>query len=93
MIKNIKKPMLVAAMVCAVSIFGLASCNEGTEPGETNTERSGIREADEMNTGHNPDTDTTQNLERYYEHTDSAGGAVHAGDGQRQKVRKEDKKQ
>ena len=74
--------MALALMLCAASAIGLASCDTGTSPGETNVERSDVKEASEMNTGHDTDSDTSSNMEDHYDHADSAGGAVHAGDGQ-----------
>jgi len=74
--------MALAVMFCAGTAMGLASCDTGTSPGETNVERSDVEDASEMNTGYNTDADTSSNMEDHYDHADSAGGAVHAGDGQ-----------
>lgn len=45
---------------------GLAACNTGTDPGDTNTERSDMEYTEEKNNaGTYPDT--TENLEKIYE--------------------------
>lgn len=82
--KNQTKAILLA--VAFAGVTGLSACNTGTEPGETNVERSEIREEGSM-TADDPATtenrDITQDTleEKYYDGNDS-GSAVHAGDGQ-----------
>ncbi|RAU83907.1 hypothetical protein [Pontibacter arcticus] len=72
--------------VTFVAFTGLTSCNTGTEPGETNTERSDLEEEGSMTVDDpatNNNTDVTQDTleSKYYDGNDS-GSAVHAGDGQ-----------
>lgn len=80
--------LILALAVTAVSSFGMAACNTGTEPGETNVERGEIRDEGEM-VGEEGDQDTRyeegDSLERYYDdadhenHEDNTGEAI--GDG------------
>ncbi|QCR23514.1 hypothetical protein [Pontibacter sp. SGAir0037] len=71
MIKNTRSAFLIAGM----ALLGLSSCNTGTDPGETNTERSDIQHPQEHGANREysagtEDKDTT-NLEKYYEGRDS----------------------
>lgn len=84
------KSIIIATMLFAGTAFGFTSCDTGTSPGETNVERSEIREEGAMVV---PDGDRTKadqdSLEKYYDHADhenhdnNSGGAVHAGDGKK----------
>lgn len=55
------------------ALVGLGACNTGTEPGETNVERSGIKDEGSM-VGKDVDmasqTGDTTDLERHYDHAD-----------------------
>lgn len=66
-----------------MATFGIVACDTGTDPGETNTERSDIRDEGEM-VGDEGDLDTRYDerdtMEQHYEQTEE-GSAVHAGDG------------
>jgi hypothetical protein len=92
------KSTALALAVSAMATFGLASCNEGTEPGETNVERSGIREegsmvGDEEGENSTLHSDTTDLEEKYYGDEDASnreGSAVHAGDGKGGGVERDD---
>jgi hypothetical protein len=70
--KNILKSALLSVGALAVASIGLASCDKGTRPGETNVERSEIIDEGEL-VGDGDDvnrySDTT-NLEKYYDHAD-----------------------
>jgi hypothetical protein len=68
--KNKLKSGIAAVMLSAFAIFGLASCDKGTSPGEVNVERSGIVDPEDTDQVGTPsDTDTT-NFERHYDHAD-----------------------
>ncbi len=73
--------------------FGMVACSTGTDPGEVNTERSDIKEEGSM-VGREEGEDYTKkaeqdSLEQPYERAEE-GSAVHAGDGQRDGVDRED---
>ncbi|MFD2515964.1 hypothetical protein ACFSRY_18980 [Pontibacter locisalis] len=63
----------LALAVTVTASFGLASCDKGTKPGETNVERSEIIEegslVGEEGESVNRYSDTA-NLEKYYDHAD-----------------------
>jgi hypothetical protein len=90
------KSTALALAVTAMATFGLASCNEGTEPGETNVERSGIREegsmvGDEENANTTLHSDTTDLEEQHYgDDNNREGSAVHSGDGKGGGVERDD---
>ncbi len=85
-----------ALIATAVATFGLAACDTGTSPGETNVERSDhvdegsiVGDNDENRVEAERDT-----MEQPYERAEE-GSAVHAGDGtgegtERDDVKKED---
>ncbi|MCC9137581.1 hypothetical protein ACFSKU_09595 [Pontibacter silvestris] len=93
------KSIILALVVTTVTGAGLASCNKGTEPGETNVERSTLRETEpqENNYSQGSETDTTD-MERFYDHADhenhddnvNGGGAVLSGDGKTSGVERDD---
>lgn len=95
-IRNIKAYTWAAAFGL-FAMVGLGACNTGTDPGETNTERSRIRDEGEMVEGSSDDpmgryTDTTE-MEDHYDHTknkNKKASAVHAGDGKKDGVDRED---
>lgn len=83
--KNKMRTNVLALGATAIAVFGLASCDTGTEPGEVNVERSDIKDEGEM-IGDEPGnttrySDTTDLEDKYYEREDAEGSAVHAGDG------------
>lgn len=88
--KKIKSTILTLATT-AIATFGLAACDKGTEPGETNVERSDIREEGSMigEEGENISRYDTANvsMEEHYDHADHEdhdggdAGAVLSGDG------------
>lgn len=86
--KQIKAFLLSALFMGAITISG---CNTGTDPGETNTERSDIEEEGSMDEGYTsedyPADADTADMERYYK---DAEGAVHAGDGKGGGVERDD---
>ncbi len=69
----------------------ITSCNTGTDPGETNTERGDIDEEGSMNDGYtsedHPTDSDTANMERHYE---DAEGAVHEGTGKKGGVERDE---
>ena len=81
------KPFILATLFTGA--LTITACNTGTDPGETNTERSDIEKEGSMNDGYNSGanaTDTTNMAEPY----EDAEGAVHAGDGKSDGVDRED---
>lgn len=88
----------MALVITTVSGAGLAACNKGTEPGETNVERSTLRETEPQENTYNQNTGDTANLEKYYDHADhenhddnkNGGGAVHSGNGKTSGVERDD---
>lgn len=97
--KKIKTTILTLATT-AIATFGLAACDKGTEPGETNVERSDIREEGSMigEEGEGLSRYDTANadMERHYDHADHENhnggktGAVHAGDGKKTGIERDD---
>jgi hypothetical protein len=89
--KKIKSAIGALSLV-AVATFGLSACDKGTEPGETNVERSDIvkTRAPEKVEIENDSTDP----ERFYDNEYRKGkkGAVHAGDGIKEGVGRDDVK-
>lgn len=90
------KNILFALIATAVATFGISACNTGTDPGETNTERSRIRDEGSMVGDENENEAEAERdtMEQYYERTEE-GSAVHAGDGKgegtgREEVQKKD---
>ncbi|ARS37364.1 hypothetical protein [Pontibacter actiniarum] len=67
------KTTILSLTVAAFFACGLTACDKGTRPGETNVERSDIKDAGEM-IGEEGDQDTryedTDSLEKYYDHAD-----------------------
>lgn len=63
------KATLAAVCISAAAGFGLTSCNTGTDPGETNTERSDIKYPEDrvMQSGNVHHQDTAANADQYYE--------------------------
>ncbi|WP_299822693.1 hypothetical protein [uncultured Pontibacter sp.] len=90
------KAFTLAVALGLFTTMGLSACNTGTDPGETNTERSGIREEGSMVEDNSDNTmeqysDTTD-MEDHYDHTESGkqGGAVHDGTGKEGGVERDD---
>lgn len=85
--RNKLKSAILTLTFTAVAGLGFTACDKGTEPGETNVERSEIKDAGEM-VGEDEDvnrySDTT-NAEKYYDdadhddHDDNDGKVI--GDG------------
>ncbi|WP_230407114.1 hypothetical protein [Pontibacter cellulosilyticus] len=67
------KPLTWAAALGLFAMVGLGACDKGTEPGDTNTERSEIIDEGELVEENEdpmaPYTDTTD-LEDHYDHAD-----------------------
>lgn len=76
------KTILLAALFAGG--LTISACDTGQRPGEVNTEDSDHVDEGTLNEGHNsgnnPATSDTADMERHY---DNAEGAVHAGDGKR----------
>ena len=53
---------------------GMAACNTGTEPGQTNVERGGNKEVEEKRIQSRPDT--SENYEKHYENADHQTGST-----------------
>jgi hypothetical protein len=86
----------IKAQLLAVVLLGagLTACNTGTDPGETNTERSDIEypeEEDVVDTGRYQDT--TENLEKIYEGREGTaiGDSAYNQEGKRDKRYDENK--
>lgn len=71
--------------MAVVAGMGFTACNTGTDPGETNTERSGIERPEESSASRQY-ADTT-NLEHHYEGRDSTSfnDGAYDQDGKREK--------
>ena len=83
------KVALVAALFCAATGFGLTACNKGTEPGDTNVERSEIIETEE-DVDKSLGTMDTSDYEHLYDHADhpdstALGSGAYDQDGDRDK--------
>ncbi|TXK26424.1 hypothetical protein FVR03_21800 [Pontibacter qinzhouensis] len=87
--KNIKA-VVMAGAICAFSGFGLAACNTGTDAGDTNVERSGIRETEETAKQSRTSRDTAD-YEHHYDHADHPD-SVALGDGAYNQDGKRDKR-
>lgn len=89
--RNIRTTVFALAAAITAT-FGMAACSTGTDPGETNTERSDIRDEGEM-VGEEGDLNSNEaardSMEQYYENNEE-GSAVHAGDGTGDGVDRED---
>ena len=69
---NKLKSAILTLTLTAVASFGFTACDKGTEPGETNVERSEIKDEGELVGDEeevNRYSDTT-NLEKYYDDAD-----------------------
>ena len=87
---------LFALLATAVSAFGISACDTGTQPGDTNVERSDHHEEGSMVDGGAKDQNEAErdSMEQHYERTEE-GSAVHAGNGKgegtdREGVKKKD---
>ncbi|WP_187262534.1 hypothetical protein [Pontibacter beigongshangensis] len=83
------KTAVLAGVFCALSGFGITACNTGTDPGDTNTERSGIEETEEGLKQSSTSRDTADH-EHHYDHADhpdstAIGGGAYNQDGKRDK--------
>ncbi len=84
MIKNTKGALLLVAMAG----LSLTACNTGTEPGDTNTERSDIEHPNQQKSNANRQyADDTTNMEHFYEGRDSTAfnEGAYDQDGQHEK--------
>jgi hypothetical protein len=81
--KSIK---MTAAVLGILMGTGMASCNSGTQPGDTNTERSDIERSEEMNRS-GTHGDTTGNYEKIYEGREGTtiGDSAYNQEGKRDK--------
>ncbi|MFT2007323.1 hypothetical protein ACMA1I_01485 [Pontibacter sp. 13R65] len=86
---NIKTALLAGTFV-AFSGLGLSACNTGTDAGETNVERSEIRETEETARQSRTSRDTAD-FEHHYDHTDHPD-SVALGDGAYNQDGKRDKR-
>lgn len=79
---KIKAPLLAVALLVA----GMTACSTGTDPGETNVERSEIKETEEMERD-GIYSDTTEELEEIYEGREGTaiGDSAYNQDGKRDK--------
>lgn len=75
-----------AAVLSVLLGVGMASCNTGTDPGDTNTERSGYERTEEMDRS-SVYGDTTENYEDIYEGREGTaiGDSAYNQDGKREK--------
>jgi hypothetical protein len=80
----IKTTAAVLGMLLGV---GMAACNTGTDPGETNTERSGYERTEEMDRSGSVYDDTTGNYEDIYEGREGTaiGDSAYNQEGKREK--------
>jgi hypothetical protein len=65
---NSKKINATLMAVLLSAGIGLTSCNTGTEPGETNVERGGVKDVEEKQI--QSTTDTSEKYEEHYDHAD-----------------------
>lgn len=81
--KSIKTTAVIMGLLMGI---GMAACSTGTDPGETNVERSDIEDTEEQDrTGIY--ADTTENYEEIYEGREGTaiGDSAYNQDGDRQK--------
>ncbi len=83
--KDIKAALLAVAVTITAGM-GLSACSTGTDPGETNTERSDIERTEENEQGYAQDSDTA-NLEKVYEGREGTtiGDSAYNQEGKRDK--------
>ncbi|MDO6389362.1 hypothetical protein Q4E40_04430 [Pontibacter sp. BT731] len=81
--KSIKTTAAVLGILLGI---GMASCNTGTDPGETNTERSDYERTEEADRS-SMDNDTTENYEKIYEGREGTaiGDSAYNQEGDRKK--------
>jgi len=65
---NSKKINTLLLAVFLGAGLGLSACNTGTEPGEVNVERGGVKDVEEKQIQSR--TDTSENYEDHYDHAD-----------------------
>ncbi|WP_439881289.1 hypothetical protein ACSX1A_19375 [Pontibacter sp. MBLB2868] len=70
--KNKLKNTILTITLAGVATIGFSACDKGTEPGETNVERSEIKDAGELvgDDDETKRTSDTTNLEKYYDDAD-----------------------
>ncbi|MHC2990451.1 hypothetical protein OB13_02195 [Pontibacter sp. HJ8] len=87
----------IKAQLLAVVLLGagLTACNTGTDPGETNTERSDIERTEEADKATGTYQDTTENMEKIYEGREGTaiGDSAYNQEGKRDKRYDDNKKQ
>ncbi|MFD2246241.1 hypothetical protein [Pontibacter ruber] len=66
---NSKKINATLLAVLLSAGIGLTACNTGTEPGETNVERGGVKDVEEKQIQSRTDT-SEESMEKHYEHAD-----------------------
>lgn len=88
-ITKIKAQLLAVVLLGA----GLTACNTGTDPGETNTERSDIEYPEEKDRAAGTYQDTTENYEKIYEGREGTaiGDSAYNQEGKRDKRYDENK--
>ena len=81
--KSIKTTGAVLGVLLGI---GMASCNTGTDPGETNTERSDYERTEEVDRS-SMDNDTTEQYEEIYEGREGTaiGDSAYNQEGKREK--------
>ncbi|WP_242926646.1 hypothetical protein [Pontibacter vulgaris] len=84
--KDIKANLLAIALTATAAI-GLSACSTGTDPGETNTERSDIERTEEKESGYSQSSDTANLEDKYYEGREGTtiGDSAYNQDGKRDK--------
>ncbi|MDX5422297.1 MAG: hypothetical protein LPK07_01935 [Hymenobacteraceae bacterium] len=68
--KNKFKAAILSFAAAAFMMFGLSACDKGTEPGETNVERSDIRDEGELIEREDVQYGEADSLEEHYDHAD-----------------------
>ncbi|OKL39000.1 hypothetical protein [Pontibacter flavimaris] len=88
------RTVFFAFTLTAVAAFGLSACDTGTQPGDTNVERSDHHEEGSMVGDDTKDQTEAERdtMEQYYERTEE-GSAVHAGDGKSDGTDRDDVKE
>lgn len=70
MLKDKIKVTALGLGMASFLVLGLGSCSKGTEPGETNVERSEIRDEGELVSEDNDAAHDTLSGESHYDHAD-----------------------
>lgn len=70
MYKKKIKSTIIASLLMAGTAFAFTSCDTGTSPGETNVERSDIKEEGSMIESDEKEMSEQDKLEKHYDHAD-----------------------